>query len=133
MPPFAAPAAVKCSQSSIGRDKLPCESVPRNVLVATTIAVVQTTPMKASNKTIAIDYLDTEIAGCGISGVLKRVGNALKQKDTSTLEFNVVALKIDARALTVALLQDWGACEPETFSVEEFIGLVETSRRRYRK
>jgi hypothetical protein len=89
--------------------------------------------MKPSNKTIAIQYLDIEIAGSGVSGVMKRVKSALKKEDTTTLEFNTFALEVDPRAQTVTLLQDWDACEPEEFSADEFVSLVGSSRRRYRK
>ena len=88
--------------------------------------------MKPTNKEIAIEYLDIEISGSGVSWFLKRVKKALKQDTSTNLMFNVIALEIDPVEQTVTLEQDWSACLPETFSASEFVDLVETSRRRER-
>ena len=88
--------------------------------------------MKPNNKEIAIDYLDSEIQGAGVSRFLKSVKMALKQEAATNLEFNVIALEIDPVKQSVTLSQDWGACRPETFSASEFVDLVETSGRRKR-
>lgn len=100
--------------------------------VATFVADTQTSRMKPANREIAIDYLDLEIQGLGVSSFLESIKKALKQDAATNLEFNVVALEIDPAKQAVTLSQDWGACQPETFSASEFVDLVETSQRRER-
>ncbi|WP_394180837.1 hypothetical protein [Yoonia maritima] len=98
--------------------------------VAIAIAIGQTTKMTSANRNIAISYLDNEIEGRDIAGFLKTVKRALKQEAITTHELHVVALEIDPSAQTVTLIQDWNACEPETFLASEFFDLIESSRKR---
>jgi len=101
-------------------------------MVATLVADLQTECMKPTNREIAVAYLDLEIQGGGVSSLLQRVKKALKQGAATNLEFNTIALEIDPAKQTVTLSQDWYACQSETFTASEFVGLVQTSRRRGR-
>lgn len=89
-------------------------------------------PMASSNRDIAISYLDIEIENCGVSYITKRLRRALKQTSPTTLEFNTFGLDVDPAALTVTLLLDWDACQPEAFSAKDIIEIVNTSRLRRR-
>jgi hypothetical protein len=85
----------------------------------------------ASNRDIAISYLDVEL-GDGVAGVMQRIRKAMKKTGKSSASFNVITLEFDPEAGTITLHQDWFACDPETFTVTEFKDLVEGSRRRSR-
>lgn len=87
--------------------------------------------MAASNREIAVEYLDNEViheAGY----CLKRIKQALKQTVTTELEFNTFSLIVDPEVQIATLHQDWFACKPEAFDAQTLINLVETARKRNR-
>ncbi len=85
--------------------------------------------MTASNRDIAISYLDMEAAE-DVAWVKQRVQKALKRKSSAELPFNTFSLEVDPKKQTVTLHQDWFDCQPEVFSADEFFDLVSTSRSR---
>ncbi|GAA6194847.1 hypothetical protein [Pseudophaeobacter sp.] len=85
--------------------------------------------MTASNRDIAISYLDMEAAE-DVAWVKQRVQKALKTKSSAELPFNTFSLEVDPKKQTVTLHQDWFGCQPEIFSADEFFDLVSTSRSR---
>ncbi len=87
--------------------------------------------MTASNRDIAISYLDMEAAE-SVAWVKQRVQKTLKTKNNAELPFNTFTLEVDPQKQTVTLHQDLFDCQSETFSAEEFFDLVSTSRSRGR-
>ena len=88
--------------------------------------------MTATNKEIAISYLDAEIRSGGVAPVKKRIKKALKQKDVSLLDFSLFDLEVDPQTQTVTINQDWYACDPEKFTANMFFDLIQSSRSRNR-
>ena len=85
--------------------------------------------MTASNRDIAIDYLDSEVHN-DVAFVKALIRKALNKKYRTEEALNTISLEVDPKAQTVTVHQDWFGCQPETFSAEEFFDLVSTSRSR---
>ncbi|MGV6810631.1 MAG: hypothetical protein ACWA47_00160, partial [Brevirhabdus sp.] len=127
----------RASSGGQGSSALRARAAPRkpadSQMVVILDADLHTECMKPTNREIAVVYLDLEIQGTGVSSLLQEVKKAFEQGAATNLEFNAIALGIDPAKQTVTLSQDWYACQPETFTVSEFVGLVQTSRRRWRE
>jgi hypothetical protein len=85
--------------------------------------------MAASNKDIAISYLDQDV-GQAFAIVTKRLKAALHAADPSEIQLNTVALAVDPTAQTITAHQNWFACQPEVFDVTDFMAVIAGSRRR---
>ncbi|MEP2716728.1 hypothetical protein [Pseudophaeobacter sp.] len=76
--------------------------------------------MTASNRDIAIEYLDSEVHN-NVAYVKALIRKALNKEYRTEEAFNIISLEVDPKAQTVTLHQDLFDYQPETFSAEEFL------------